>query len=62
MIFNLRASIVPSFINDSNTSSGVITGEESIPRRRSGQQQQLPMSSRFAEKWWLSKRDNWRSF
>jgi hypothetical protein len=28
MIFNLSASIVPSFISDSNTSSGVITDED----------------------------------
>jgi len=30
MIFNLSASIEPSFISDSNTSSGVIIEEEAI--------------------------------
>ena len=30
MIFSRRASIVPSFISDSNTSSGVITEEDDI--------------------------------
>ena len=30
MIFNLRESIVPSFISDSKTSSGVISEDDAI--------------------------------
>lgn len=42
IIFNLKASIVPSFIKDSKTSSGVITEEDSIQVTKSP-----PLNTRY---------------
>lgn len=53
MIFNLKVSIVPSFINDSNTSSGVITedvDDDSIPTNP---------KIILKQKGWVLERLNW---